>query len=374
MAASSSQVSAAYVVMELLEGRPLSAELTAGALPWRSAVETCAAVAEALAAAHRHGIVHRDITPDNVMLTDNGVKVLDFGIATTVGAQDEDADGDTFGTPAYVAPERLHGRRARPATDVYALGVMLYETLTGHPPYPADTWEELAAIRRDGTPQPAPVAPGLPPAVAALCQRCLAADPIERPSAYQVAEELRRFLPGSGGGRRGARRALAVAGTASALALGLLLGATVLRPDPAAERLPTYRPPLAGPTAGAEDPSQPLPAPPATLVPRPSPSVGPARSSGPGADGEAAPPSTITLADLARLIEAGHESGEIRADVALDLRQMIDNLRLQLATGDADLPTATSTLREKVQTRASEGGMSVASAETLDAALNQLVE
>jgi serine/threonine-protein kinase len=364
--------------MELLDGRPLSAELTAGALPWRAAVKTCAAVAEALAAAHRHGIVHRDITPDNVMLTDNGVKVLDFGIATTVGAQDEDPDGDTFGTPAYVAPERLHGRRARPATDVYALGVMLYETLTGHPPYPADTWEELAAIRRDETPQPAPVAPGLPAAVAALCRRCLAADPIERPSAYQVAEELRRFLPGSGGGRHGARRALAVAGTASALALGLLLGATVLRPAPGADQQPTYRPPLAGPTTGpatgATDPVRPSPPPAATGTPRPDPSAGPSPPPGAGPELGATPPSPITLADLARLIEAGHESGEIRTDVALDLRQMIDNLRIQLAAGAADLPTATSTLREKVQTRASEGGMSVASAETLDAALNQLVE
>ena len=141
----------AFVVMELLSGEELEALLTAGALPWRRAVEVCAQVAEAVAAAHRLGIVHRDVTPANIMLTATGAKVLDFGIATHVGAPDEDTDGETFGTPAYVAPERLDGTPAQPATDAYSLGVLLYETLTGRVPVPAETWDDLFRALRART-------------------------------------------------------------------------------------------------------------------------------------------------------------------------------------------------------------------------------
>jgi serine/threonine-protein kinase len=185
----------AFVVMELLAGESLERRLTAGPLPWPEALEVCAQVAEALAAAHRIGVVHRDITPGNIMLTTVGVKVLDFGIATRVGAPDEDEDGETFGTPAYVAPERLDGTPSLPATDTYALGVLLYETLTGRVPFPALTWDDLGRIPRHGTP-PAPTGvPGLPAAVAELCRSCLSRSPLDRPTAHQVAEGLRANIP-----------------------------------------------------------------------------------------------------------------------------------------------------------------------------------
>ncbi|MDW5330482.1 serine/threonine-protein kinase [Plantactinospora sp. KLBMP9567] len=184
----------AFVVMELLTGEELKAELTAGPLPWQTAVEICAQVAEALAAAHRLGIVHRDITPANIMMTATGAKVLDFGIATQVGAPDEDEDGETFGTPAYVAPERLDGLPAQPATDTYSLGVLLHETLTGRVPFPADTWEELTRALEAGTEPTLAGVPDLPPAVADVCLRCLARDPVERPTAAQVGELLRQQL------------------------------------------------------------------------------------------------------------------------------------------------------------------------------------
>jgi hypothetical protein len=183
----------AFVVMELLAGEELEAALTAGPLPWQEAVEVCAQVAEALAAAHRLGIVHRDVTPANIMLTANGAKVLDFGIATHIGAPDEDEEGDTFGTPAYVAPERLDGVPAQPATDTYSLGVLLFETLTGRVPFPADTWDDLAKAQ-PGAPMPPLVVPGLPAAVVDICRRCLSRDPCERPTAYQVGESLREQL------------------------------------------------------------------------------------------------------------------------------------------------------------------------------------
>ncbi len=184
----------AFVVMELLTGEELEALLTAGPLPWIEAVEICAQVAEALSAAHRMGVVHRDITPSNIMMTANGAKLLDFGIATHIGAPDEDEDGETFGTPAYVAPERLDGTPAQPATDTYSLGVLLYETLTGQVPFPAETWDDLTHALRDGTVPSALDVPRLPPAVADICFRCLARNPLDRPTAHQVAEVLRDQL------------------------------------------------------------------------------------------------------------------------------------------------------------------------------------
>ncbi|MBQ1014361.1 serine/threonine protein kinase, partial [Micromonospora sp. M51] len=180
-----------FVVMELLSGEELKLRLTEGPLPWTEAVQVGAQVADALAAAHRLGIVHRDITPANVMMTGTGAKVLDFGIATRIGAPDEDEDGETFGTPAYVAPERLDGAPAQPATDVYSLGVLLHEALTGRVPYPADTWEQLSSALASG---PAPTLadlPDLPPTVAQICLRSLARNPAERPTARQVATALR---------------------------------------------------------------------------------------------------------------------------------------------------------------------------------------
>jgi serine/threonine-protein kinase len=362
-----------FVVMELLAGEPLSARLTAGPLPWPEALRTAAEVADALAAAHRLGIVHRDVTTDNVMLTPAGVKVLDFGIATTVGAPDEDTDGLTFGTPAYVAPERLDGRRARPATDTYALGVLLCEILTGHPPYPAETWEELAEIRRGEPPRPAVA--GLPDEVAALCQRCLAPRPQDRPTASQVAETLRRHLPpppptvrrvahGLHGRHSRVRRVLAAAGAAGALASGMLLGATVLSPDsPGGGPPPAAGRPPDGPGAAATESRPAVPTTP-----------GPARTAWPDRPGTGPPqgPVAVTLGTVSQIVAAGEASMDIRADVGLDLRQLIDNFQRELAAGSTDLRTVSTLLRDKVRTRAAEGALSQESAARLETALSQL--
>lgn len=361
-----------YVVMELLDGEPLSARLTGGPLPWREAVEICAAVAGALAAAHRRGVVHRDITPDNIMLTDNGVKVLDFGIATRIGTPDDDEDGATFGTPAYVAPERLDGRKARPENDTYALGVVLYEMLTGRTPFPVETWEELAALPRTDPPRPSGV-PGLPSSLADLCQRCLARDPQRRPTASQIARHLRRY---QGGGVRQLRRRVAMlASTAAALGLGVFVGAVLLAPDApphqaAAEPEPSATPP---PTPG------PTPARPARQQASPSPqspaSSPPARDADTVAEPTTptAPPSVEeTLATVYQLIDDGQANNEIREDVARDLRQLLDNLQAGLERGTVDLATETANLREKVNARAEEGALSPESAAALDSALAQL--
>ncbi|RFS82851.1 serine/threonine protein kinase [Actinomadura spongiicola] len=161
-----------YVVMELLDGESLAARLARGPLPWREAADVCARVADALAAAHAAGIVHRDIKPANIFLATVGVKVLDFGIAFTGPAASGGPGGPVLGTPAYVAPELLSGARPTAAADVFSLGVVLHEAVTGLP------------VSTQALP------PDVPDEVAALCRRCLGGDPGTRPAADEVARVL----------------------------------------------------------------------------------------------------------------------------------------------------------------------------------------
>ncbi|HEX6968003.1 MAG TPA: protein kinase [Micromonosporaceae bacterium] len=185
-----------YLVMELVVGESLADRLARGPLPWREAVRMAAQVAAGLAAAHRLGVVHRDIKPGNVMLTATGAKILDFGIATLTGAPAGDTE-PIIGTPAYAAPERLSGI-AGPAGDVYALGALLYEALTGRRAVPAGSWEEAAATHRAGVRPEPPRVPGLPDEVSVLCLACLAADPSSRPRMEQVATRLAAVIGTTG--------------------------------------------------------------------------------------------------------------------------------------------------------------------------------
>ena len=178
-----------YVVMELVDGRTLADMLTGGRLPWKVVTLVGAQVAAALAAAHADGIVHRDVKPANVMVTSGGVKLVDFGISAAVGAFDGD-DGQLLGTPAYLAPERIEGGPVRPATDVYALGLVLYLALAGRMPWQASTVTQMVRAHVYAKPASLPVIPGLPPAAARLVSRCLAKKPADRPSAIEVAEVL----------------------------------------------------------------------------------------------------------------------------------------------------------------------------------------
>jgi serine/threonine-protein kinase len=178
-----------YVVMELVEGRSLAAVLADGPLPWESAVHVCAQVAAALAAAHARGIVHRDVKPSNVMVTTDGVKLVDFGISATIGEADV-IGGEVYGTPAYLAPERLAGGTVRPATDVYALGLLLYLTLAGRMPWRATTTTEMLKAHRYLQPETMPIVPGLPDEVDQLVRSCLDKKPDQRPSAAEAAGVL----------------------------------------------------------------------------------------------------------------------------------------------------------------------------------------
>jgi serine/threonine-protein kinase len=181
-----------YLVMELVEGRSLARVLAeCHSLPWPVAVAACAQAADGIAAAHARGVVHRDVSPSNVMITAGGVKLIDFGLCAVEGDFDVDPDGVLRGTPAYIAPERLECQQVGPAADVYSLGVVLYRALTGRLPWLATTAQELLEARLRAAPVPLPPVDGLPAEVADVCMRCLARDPADRPSAAEVTAVLR---------------------------------------------------------------------------------------------------------------------------------------------------------------------------------------
>jgi serine/threonine-protein kinase len=177
-----------YVVMEFVDGQPLSRLLDEGALPWPAVIDIVAQTAAALSVAHAAGLVHRDIKPGNIMVTGDGVKLIDFGLAASVGASDLD-NGQLFGTAAYLAPERIVDAPVSAAADVYALGVVLYRALTGRLPW-AD--EDTAALLRAHLfLDPSPLVDvANRPRLAQLCAACLDKDPNHRPTSAELAAQL----------------------------------------------------------------------------------------------------------------------------------------------------------------------------------------
>jgi len=184
-----------YIVMELVPGETLADRLAReGPLPPLEASRIAIRVAEALEEAHRAGIVHRDVKPGNVMLTPAGdVKVMDFGIAAAAWAERVTTSGLVLGTPSYLAPEQAKSEKTTPASDVYALGAMLYEMVAGRPPFVAESPVALALAHIREDPRPLDqVADGVPASLASASMAALAKDPAERPpSAAAFASMLR---------------------------------------------------------------------------------------------------------------------------------------------------------------------------------------
>ncbi|GAA4465940.1 serine/threonine protein kinase [Phytohabitans houttuyneae] len=176
-----------YVVMELLPGQTLAQRLADGPIPPRAAMRLCSQIAEALAAAHARGLVHRDVKPSNVILTPAGAKVLDFGIAVAAGQEEPEADGRLLGTPAYIAPERITADLALPSSDVYALGVLIHRVLTNRLPWTVETTMEMLNAHIFAEPAPLPAIEGVPFEINEVTARCLARDPWDRPEAAVVA-------------------------------------------------------------------------------------------------------------------------------------------------------------------------------------------
>jgi formylglycine-generating enzyme required for sulfatase activity/dienelactone hydrolase/predicted Ser/Thr protein kinase len=232
-----------FIVMEYLDGRTLSDLITAGGLPVHEAIDYATRVAAAVGAAHNAGIVHRDLKPANIMIAGAGeVKVLDFGVARrstvdheamtrTIALGTVAPAGSIVGTIGYLAPEQVAGEPAQPASDVFALGAILYEMLTGTAPFACETlWASLDATVRMMPASPDTIRRDIPPDLARLVMRCLAKDPGQRyQSGGDVAAAL-KALPGYEDGKapasRGMRRTMVVAVAASLAALvagGVLL-------------------------------------------------------------------------------------------------------------------------------------------------------
>ena len=201
-----------FVVLEYLEGETLRQRLEQGALGVREAIRLGRAVADALAELHRHGILHRDLKPENVVIPADGrVRVLDFGLAQPLeGAGlsasqfDDDDDLDLAGTPPYMAPELWLGEPPRPASDTWALGVLLYELLEGHQPYAGFPDSELIQVQ--ASPEPVPELVRVVPApLAALVHSCLQKRSQGRPSVERVVALLDELIEGQAPARREAR-------------------------------------------------------------------------------------------------------------------------------------------------------------------------
>ena len=195
-----------FYTMPLVEGESLRAQLERGPLAISEVVSILRDVSRALAYAHARGVVHRDIKPDNVLISGGAAVVTDFGIAKAISASRNSAEGATLtqigtaiGTPAYMAPEQAAGdpdidQRA----DIYALGAMAYELLTGQPIFAGRTPQRMLAAHMTEPPRPvADVRPDTPPVLAALVMKCLAKDPADRP---QLASEVTQALETTTGG------------------------------------------------------------------------------------------------------------------------------------------------------------------------------
>ena len=255
---------APFIVTELLDGMSLREALLGGALPARKAIDCGVAIAQGLAAAHERGIVHRDIKPENVFLTADGrVKVLDFGVAkltqpeaplsgvtvmpTTPGGMPHTVSGMVVGTIGYMSPEQVRGGVADPRSDIFSLGVLLHEMLSGRRTFSGDTAADvMSGILREDPPELPVAERHIPPALARIVNRCLEKNPAGRfQSARDLAFALDALTSSTGPvaattvtGREGSRvRSIPFAAAAAALIAGVLAAgaAWVLKPAPSAD-------------------------------------------------------------------------------------------------------------------------------------------
>jgi serine/threonine-protein kinase len=313
----------AFLVMELVDGPSLAAVLTAGPLGAAQTMDVVAQVASGLQTAHAAALVHRDIKPGNLLLAADGqVKITDFGIAHVAGSVPVTSTGIVMGTPAYIAPERVSGASATPASDLYSLGVVAYECLAGTAPFTGKPLE-VAVAHRDLPLPPFPHA--VPAEVARLVGELAAKDPAARPaSAEEVAARADRLredltegaegaaawlysVPGSGADipapgqataparalgtparRARPRRArrIAVAASAAAAVVALAVLALAVAPGPARGPARAAAPAAAGRASRH-------------VAAKPSPSVTPSQSPSPAASAPPAPGTVeVTAASL----------------------------------------------------------------------------
>src|SRR5262245_51324770 len=214
-----------YIVMEFVDGEDLATILRrTGPLPPAQAARIAAAVARALDAAHARGIVHRDVKPGNVLIGRDGrVKVVDFGIARAIAEAQMTLPGTTLGSVHYFSPEQARGEPATASSDIFSLGIVLYEMLTGSRPWEGDSAASVALARLHGpVPDPALIRPSIPPALALVDRTAMAQDPDDRyASAGAMADALEATLPASAAVAPTAPAAGLAAGAAAAGTAGV---------------------------------------------------------------------------------------------------------------------------------------------------------
>jgi hypothetical protein len=194
----------AFLVMELIDGPPLTQILARGPLEPVAVLDVVAQVASGLAVAHAAGVVHRDIKPGNLLVDRNGtIKITDFGVAYALGSAPLTRTGTLPGTPGYLAPERVSGHAAGPASDLYSLGIVAYECLTGSLPFTGTAMEIALAHQMRSLP---PLPAGVPREVDDLIADLTARDPAQRPASAAMvaarAKAVRTAIGGAGGGGR----------------------------------------------------------------------------------------------------------------------------------------------------------------------------
>ncbi len=352
----------AAVILELVEGESLADRIKReGALPPRAAVRIAAEVAEALAHAHDRGIVHRDVKAANVLLgTDGEARLADFGIARVLAdeAQRLTDTGTIAGTLRYVAPEQLRGEPAGPPADVYAVGVLLTEMVSGKPPYQVDSPVALAEAQRT----PPMAIEGAPPSLSAIIRPTLDPDPDRRPSsAGTLAEDLRSWLETDA-----APHALDSAPDAPTLPAIPLPGVPVVpatyadSPEPSVASASSAPPPSAPPPAAVRTPPPPRRRSPLILpallagamlialllllalitVPdraKPSPSPSPSPEASPTPTASPAPP-PLTLSEAIEafkdLVDSGQRDGLIEEEAAERLTDLVDKVASAVKDGN----------------------------------------
>jgi hypothetical protein len=223
-----------YMAMEYLSGGTLKERIMSkGTLPARTATAVALQIAEALQAAHEQGMIHRDIKPRNILITDSGhVKVADFGIAHAAEASTISDLGDILGSVKYMSPEQAIGEPLGPGSDLYSLGVVLYEMLTGRVPFEVATPTDVPVKHaEEPPPHPKEIDPKVPEGTDALVMKLLATDPADRyASAGELIEDLRRV-------RKGLSPVVPLGDDATTVAMGAPAASTLAAPAPGGTRL-----------------------------------------------------------------------------------------------------------------------------------------